>query len=336
MNVHWNAPCRSRTGAARRARAREPQRARSTRSGVGDGVGGLGQHGRGPADQAGSELGHRDPGVRAQGDEHGGRLSEAMRNGCPHTSYTGTVARAPRSCSSPPRAATARAWIARCRPSSGRSSSTARPSTCARRSSTTSTSWSSCASAARSSWTSSTTDPGGRGHHLLRPRRLAGGARRRAAARPADHRRDLPARHQGPPRGAEVRRRGLHDRADRPRRPRGGRGHDGRGARAHRAGGDRGRRRRARGRRPRARRLHLADHALGGRDARDHRPPAREASRTSPARARTTSATRRRTASSPSSRWRRSATWCSSSARRTPRTRSASSTSRATSAPERT
>ena len=53
-----------------------------------------------------------------------------------------------------------------------------------------------------------------------------------AEPRPADDRRDLPARHEGPPRGAEVRRRGLHDRPHRPLGPRGGRGHDGRGARA--------------------------------------------------------------------------------------------------------
>ena len=88
-------------------------------------------------------------------------------------------------------------------------------------------------------------------------------------------RRHLPAGDQGPPRGAEVRRRGLHDRPHRPRRPRGGRGHDGRGARAHRARRDRGRRRRARGRRSREARLHLADHAVGRRDPRDHQPPAR-------------------------------------------------------------
>ena len=92
-----------------------------------------------------------------------------------------------------------------------------------------------CASAARSSSTSSTTRSRGRDHRLLRPRRVAGGPRRRRAPRPADDRRDLPAGDQGPPRGGQVRRRGLHDRADRPRRPRGGRGHDGRGARPHRA-----------------------------------------------------------------------------------------------------
>ena len=126
---------------------------------------------------------------------------------------------------------------------------TARRSTCARRSSTTSTSSSSCASAARSSSTSSTTrSPRARSPSspptASRPAVHADAER----ARPADDRRDLPARDQGPPRGGQVRRRGLHDRPHRPRRPRGGRGHDGRGARAHRARRDRGRRRRARGR----------------------------------------------------------------------------------------
>ena len=42
---------------------------------------------------------------------------------------------------------------------------------------------------------------------------------------PEDHRRDLPAGHQGAPRGEAVRRRGLRHPADRPRGPRGGRGH---------------------------------------------------------------------------------------------------------------
>ena len=99
------------------------------------------------------------------------------------------------------------------------------------------------------------------------------------AALAADDRRDLPAGDQGPPRGGQVRLRGLHDRADRPRRARGGRGHDGRGPRAHRARGDRGRRRLARRARSRARRLRLPDHAVGRRDARDHQPPAREVPR---------------------------------------------------------
>ena len=50
-------------------------------------------------------------------------------------------------------------------------------------------------------------------------------------------------------------------------------------------------------------RLHLADHAVGRRDARDHRPPAREVPGTSPGRAPTTSVTRPPTARPPSSRW---------------------------------
>ena len=57
-------------------------------------------------------------------------------------------------------------------------------------------------------------------------------------ARAEDHRRDLPAGHQGAPRGAAVRRRRLRHPADRPRGPRGGRGHRRRGARAHPAGAD--------------------------------------------------------------------------------------------------
>ena len=62
-------------------------------------------------------------------------------------------------------------------------------------------------------------------------------------------------------------------------------------------------------------------------------PACASTSRRSPGRAPTTSATRPPTASSPSSRWPSSATSCSSSARRTRRTRTGSSTSRATPAP---
>ena len=87
---------------------------------------------------------------------------------------------------------------------------------------------------------------------------------------------------------------------------------------------------------PDQRRLHLADHAVGRRDARDHRPAARAVPAASPVRAPTTSATPRRTARRPSSRWPRSATSCSSSARRTRRTRSASSRSPASTAPSPT
>ncbi len=116
---------------------------------------------------------------------------------------------------------------------------------------------------------------GGPDRDLLRPRRLAGGARQRRRAPAEDDRRDLPARDQGPRRGEEVRRRGLHDRADRPRGPRGGRGHDGRGARQLRADRDRGGRRPARAARSRPRRLPDPDDALGRRDRPADQAPAR-------------------------------------------------------------
>ena len=111
-------------------------------------------------------------------------------------------------------------------------------------------------------------------------------------------------------RGQEVRGGGLHDRPHRPCRPRGGRGHDGGGARAHRAGGDRGRRRPPRGRGPRAHGLHLADHALGGRDRARSSTGCGRASRPSSVPAPTTSATPPPTARPPSSRWPATATWC--------------------------
>ncbi len=66
---------------------------------------------------------------------------------------------------------------------------------------------------------------------LLRARRIAAGARGGPATRPQRRRRDLPARQQGPCRGAPLRRRRLHDLPDRPRGPRGGRGHARRDAR---------------------------------------------------------------------------------------------------------
>ena len=87
-----------------------------------------------------------------------------------------------------------------------------------------------------------------------------------ADPQPADDRRHLPAGDQGPRRGAQVRRAGLHDRPHRPPGPRGGRGDHGRGAREHRPGRDDRRRRRARARRSRPRRLHHPDDALGRRD----------------------------------------------------------------------
>ena len=88
---------------------------------------------------------------------------------------------------------------------------------------------------------------------------------------------------------------------------------------------------------PDARLLHLPDDAVGRRDARDHRPPAREVPRHHRARAPTTSVTRRPTASAPSRRWRRSATSCSSiGSQQLVELATGSSTSRATSAPTRT
>ena len=68
---------------------------------------------------------------------------------------------------------------------------------------------------------------------------------------------------------------------------------------------------RARGRGSRARRLHLADDAVGRRDARDHPASCARSSRRSSGRAPTTSATPRRTARRPSSSSRRRATSCS-------------------------
>ena len=135
-------------------------------------------------------------------------------------------------------------------------------------------------------------------------------SRERRRARPAHDRRDLPARHEGPRRGPEVRRAGLHDRPHRPRGPRGGRGNHGRGAQEHPARADRRRRGRARGRRPGARRLHNPDHPFGRRDDRDHRAAQGALSRDRRARSPTTSATRPPTARSPSSSSPASATSC--------------------------
>ncbi len=112
---------------------------------------------------------------------------------------------------------------------------------------------------------------GGRDGRLLGPRRRPERPRERREAAAAHDRRDLPAGHQGPRRGAEVRRRRLHDRPDRPRGPRGGRGDDRRGPEEHRPGPDRGGRRRPRGRGPGPDRLHHPDHPLGRRDQLDHR-----------------------------------------------------------------
>ena len=59
-------------------------------------------------------------------------------------------------------------------------------------------------------------------------------------AQPAGDRRDLPAGHEGPHGGDQVRPRGLHHRPHRPRGARRGHRHDGRGPREHGAGRGRG------------------------------------------------------------------------------------------------
>ena len=156
--------------------------------------------------------------------------------------------------SSPLRAATAPGWSAPSRRSSGRSSSTGRPSTCASRSSTTPTSCASWRQRGAIFVDEETEVPEGEtvvlSAHGVAPSVHANAAR----AGPEDDRRDLPARDQGARAGAAVRGPGLHGRPDRPRGPRGGRRDDGRGA-----GLDRARRSRSRTRRRsscrRARRL---------------------------------------------------------------------------------
>ena len=147
-------------------------------------------------------------------------------------------------CSSPRPAASApasrwrsRRWRGWCGPSS-------RPCTATTRSST--TSWSSIASRpwAWSSSTTSPTCPTGApimlSAHGSAPEVVAAArAKRRLRGRLG-----VPARHQGPPRGAGAGRQGLPDRLRRPRGPRGGGGHDGGRARRHPPGrvGRRGRR----------------------------------------------------------------------------------------------
>ncbi len=121
--------------------------------------------------------------------------------------------------------------------------------------------------------------------------------RGQAAARPGPvgHRRHLPARGQGPPRGPALRLPGPAHRARRPRRPRGGGRHDGRGARRDRP--RRGRRRRGtpalRSRHPG--RLSDPDHARRRRDGRGRRGAAGSLSHAWSVRAPTTSATPART-----------------------------------------
>ena len=164
--------------------------------------------------------------------------------------------------------------------------------------------------------------PDGRDGRLLRPRRVAGGADRRRAPRSLDvidatcplvGKVHAEARHFAAD--------GRHDLPRRPRRARGGRGHAGRGAR--RDPGRRRRRRRGARRRagPDARRR--SSRRRRSRSTRRTRssPRCASASRSCAGRRRTTSATRRRTGSRPCAPSRARRTSCSSSARRTPRTR---------------
>ena len=170
-----------------------------------------------------------------------------------------------------------RASTGPCIPSRRRSSCTAPRSTSASRSCTTSTSSSTLEGRGRDLRRGDRRGARGRDRRLLRPRRRARRCTSEAAARgAADDRRDLPAGHQGAPRGQAVRRRGLRHPADRPRGPRGGRRH-----------------RRARrpststlvdgpddvdqvdGARPGQGRLAVADHPVGRRDDGDGRPAAR-------------------------------------------------------------
>ena len=132
-----------------------------------------------------------------------------------------------------------------------------------------------------------------------------------AARKPAHDRRHLPAGHQGPRRGAPLRRRRLHDRDDRPRGPRGGRRDDRRGARQHRPG-RRPPRRSTISRSP----TPSASPSSPRRRSRSTRrprssPPCEPSSRRSSAPSPTTSVTRRPTARSPSSSSPASATWSS-------------------------
>ena len=119
----------------------------------------LGAHAAGHARQ---DLAAQPRRGRGGGARPGAELRRVLARGAagrrgPRTHGRRWPSPLPRSSCSPRRAATAPASTARCRRSSARSSSTARRSTCARRSCTTSTSSSSCASAARSSSRSSTT-----------------------------------------------------------------------------------------------------------------------------------------------------------------------------------
>ena len=133
-------------------------------------------------------------------------------------------------CCSPSRGASAPASRWRSRRWRGWCGRSSRPCTATTRSSTTSSS--SSASSARASC-SSTTSPTCR--RVARSCSRPTARRRRSSPPPAPRqlrrRLGVPARHQGPPRGAGARRQGLPHRLRRPRGPRGGGRHDGRRAR---------------------------------------------------------------------------------------------------------
>ena len=221
-----------------------------------------------------------------------------------------SMARTPRSSSWRLRAATARAWIEPSRRSSARSSSTGRPSTCARRSSTTSTWSSSSASAARSSSTRRPRCRRGDGR-LLRPRGGAQRARQRGGARPQTIDATCPLVTKVHVEAKKFAAQGYTIVLI---------GHEGHEEVEGTMGeapdsivlieteedvddlevAD-----------PERVAYLTADHALGGRDRPDHPPAARALPQRSPGRVPTTSVTPPPTASSPSARWRASATWCS-------------------------
>ena len=214
-----------------------------------------------------------------------------------------------RSCS-PPRAATAPASTAPCRRSSARSRSTAPPSTSARRSSTTSTWSSSSPRAARSS--SSRRPRCRRARSSSSPPTAS--PRRSTTTPPTRNLRTIDATcplvtkvHVSARRFAAA---GYTIVMIGHAGPRGGRRDDRRGARRDRPDRNRRRGRGARGPRPRQGRLHHPDDALGRRDRRGDRRPARQVPVDRLAASPTTSVTRRPTARSRSSSWPPSATWC--------------------------
>ena len=192
------------------------------------------------------------------------------------TGAPSTTASRPSGSCSPPRAATAPASTAPCRRSSGRSSSTAPPVYVRKEIVHNKHVVEELAKRGAIFVEQETEVPEGE-MVVFSAHGVAPAVHENAAARaPAHDRRHLPAGDQGPRRRAPLRRRGLHDRDDRPRGPRGGRRDDRRGAAKHRPDRNRRRGRRARGPRPRQGRLHHPDDALGRRDGRDHRRPARQ------------------------------------------------------------